>query len=110
MNSDKKVSAIIPAYNEEATIESVVCRLIQRLPECEIIVVNDGSTDETAARASRGGAIVLNHDLRLGYGASIKTGVRNAKGEYVLLCDGDGQHSPDDAALLIDRCDGYDMV
>lgn len=110
MNLGKKISVIIPAYNEEAAVESVVRGLIRRLPEAEVIVVNDGSADSTGKYAARAGAVVLNHDLRLGYGASIKTGVREAGGEYVLLCDADGQHSAEDAGRVAEQCDGYDMV
>ncbi len=110
MSVDKKNSVIIPAYNEETAIEEVVRGILRRLPGTEIIVINDGSSDATAERAERAGAVVLNHDLRLGYGASIKTGVRAAEGEYVLLCDGDGQHSAEDAARVAEAGEGYDMA
>jgi glycosyltransferase involved in cell wall biosynthesis len=106
----KKISVVIPAYNESAAIASVVGGMIRRLPGCEVIVVNDGSADETPQLAAGAGAAVVSHDLRLGYGASIKTGVMAAKREYVLLCDGDGQHAPEDAARLAEKGEGYDMV
>lgn len=110
MNFNEKVSVVIPAYNEEASIETVVAGIKKHLPGCEIIVVNDGSCDATADRAACAGAVVLFHDIRLGYGAAIKTGVRAATGEYVLLCDGDGQHAPNDVARLVEFSRDYDMV
>lgn len=104
------ICVVIPAYNEESAIGSVVHGLAQRLPNAEIIVVNDGSTDNTAAIAEKAGAVVLSHDHQRGYGASIKTGMQAASGDYIISCDGDGQHSPEDVMLLVKECDGYDMV
>jgi glycosyltransferase involved in cell wall biosynthesis len=100
MNNDQTISIVLPAHNEEASIEALVRGLLKLFPGQEIIVVNDGSSDATALAASRARAIVLSHEQRRGYGAAIKTGLRAAHGEYILICDGDGQHSPEDAALL----------
>jgi len=104
------VSIIIPAFNEEKVIGSVVKSITSAFPDSEIIVVNDGSTDNTAGEIAEPGITVLNHDHNRGYGASLKTGTRAATREYVLFCDGDGQHSVDDVRRLIKECDGYDLV
>lgn len=104
------ISIIIPAFNEEAAIGNVIKSLKLEFPECEIIAIDDGSTDATAVKAEAEGAIVIRHDKNLGYGASLKTGTRAASGEYVLFCDGDGQHSVEDVKKLIKECDDYDLV
>lgn len=104
------ITIIIPALNEEEAIGDVVRRLIGAFDGAEIIVVNDGSTDNTAERAKAEGALVTNHEWQLGYGSALKTGVRSSTREYVLFCDGDGQHSVDDVRKLIQECNGYDMV
>jgi len=104
------VSIIIPAFNEEEVIGSVVKSITSAFHDSEIIVVNDGSTDNTAGEIAESGITVLNHDHNRGYGASLKTGTRAATREYVLFCDGDGQHSVDDVRRLIKECDGYDLV
>ena len=87
------ISIIIPAFNEAEVIGYVVKSITSAFPDSEIIVVNDGSTDNTAAEISESGVIILNHDYNRGYGASLKTGTCAASGEYVLFCDGDGQHA-----------------
>ena len=104
------VSIIIPAFNEEKVIGSVVSSIRSAFPESEIIVVNDGSTDNTAGEIAGSGVIVLNHDHNRGYGASLKTGIRSATRDYVLFCDGDGQHRIEDIKKLMESCDGYNLV
>lgn len=104
------VSIIVPAFNEGEVIGSVVRSIHAAFPESEIIVVNDGSTDNTAGEIVASGVIVLNHDHNRGYGASLKTGTRAATRDYILFCDGDGQHSVEDVGRLIKECDGYDLV
>jgi glycosyltransferase involved in cell wall biosynthesis len=104
------ISIVIPALNEAEAIGQVLRSLRARFPEAELIVVNDGSTDNTAQVAADTGAEVLNHDRSRGYGASLCTGMKAAKGKYVLFCDGDGQHGAEDVERLIESCDGYDMV
>ncbi|RLA95065.1 MAG: glycosyltransferase family 2 protein, partial [Deltaproteobacteria bacterium] len=106
-----KVSIVIPALNEEKAIGQVVKSLSSKFPEAEIIVVNDGSTDNTAKIAKSSGATkIITHEFQRGYGASLRTGTLSATREYVLFCDGDGQHSPDDVEKLIKEVDGYDLV
>ena len=104
------ISIIIPAFNEEEGIGLVVDSITSAFPDSEIIVVNDGSTDRTADRVAAMGVTVLHHDHNRGYGASLKTGVRAATRDYVLFCDGDGQHSVEDVKRLIKECDDYDLV
>jgi len=101
---------IIPAYNEEQGIVSVIKALHNIAEKCEIIVVDDGSSDNTRKLASEAGAIVIHHPYNKGYGAALKTGIRNAKTNVVLLMDADGQHKPDDAFRLLQYMDEYDMV
>jgi glycosyltransferase involved in cell wall biosynthesis len=105
-----EVSVVIPAYNEEAGIATVVAELRARHPWREIIVVDDGSGDDTAARAGAAGARVVRHPYNKGNGAAVKTGIRAAQGAVVLLMDGDGQHAPEEAARLVAGVGLYDMV
>ena len=107
---DDNVSIVVPAFNEEAVIGQVVRALRSRFQHCEIIVVNDGSNDCTADKASGLGALVISHEQNRGYGAALKTGARVATQDFVLFCDGDGQHAEEDVARLIDVCDDYDLV
>jgi len=110
MNKDT-LSVVIPAKNEAQTIGDVVSSIHRVLPSAEIIVVDDGSDDSTSLIASRHGAKVISHLYSKGNGAAIKTGARNATGEHILFMDGDGQHRPEDAALLVNKMrEGYDMV
>jgi len=106
----RAVSVVIPAFNEEAGIARVVERVRARHPWHEVLVVDDGSTDETAARAAAAGARVIRHPYNKGNGAAVKTGIREATGSVVLLMDADGQHDPDDAAALIEPVGVHDMV
>ena len=104
------VSVVIPAYNESASIAPLVAGLRLAAVWREIIVVDDGSIDDTGARAAGAGATVVRHPYNKGNGAAVKTGIRNASGTFVLIVDGDGQHRPADAARLAARLDEYDLV
>jgi glycosyltransferase involved in cell wall biosynthesis len=104
------VSVVIPALNEEDGIGDVVSHLRGAAPWLEILVVDDGSNDATSARAAAAGAHVIRHPYTKGNGASVKTGIRTATGEYVLIVDGDGQHAPADARALTDRLGEFDLV
>ena len=110
MAAPAEVSVVIPAYNEGAVISEVVAALAASGPWHEIIVVDDGSKDDTASHATAAGATVVRHPYNKGNGAAVKSGIRRASGEYVLIIDGDGQHSPDDARRLVSRLGEYDLV
>ena len=105
-----EVSIIIPAYNEAETIGDLVLRIKSFHPDIEIIVVNDGSTDDTAVIARNAGAHVHSHPYNIGNGAAIKTGIRIAKGDFLVFMDGDNQHNPEDIEKMLEYFPDYDMV
>jgi glycosyltransferase involved in cell wall biosynthesis len=105
-----KISVIIPVFNEEHTIAELVKKIRSYLPEAEIIVINDGSDDNTAKMAQDSGAIVFNHPYNIGNGAAIKSGIRTATGEVLVFMDGDGQHDPADIDAMLAYFPDYDMV
>jgi glycosyltransferase involved in cell wall biosynthesis len=104
------VSVVVPAYNESASIGPLVSGLRLAGSWREIIVVDDGSSDDTGARAAEAGARVIRHPYNKGNGASVKTGIRNAGGAFILILDADGQHRPSDAARLVAKLGEYDLV
>ncbi len=106
----REVSIVIPACNEAAAIGGVVGGLVAQGPWREIIVIDDGSTDDTAARAGAAGAHVIRHPYTKGNGAAVKSGIRHASGAFVLIVDGDGQHRPEDAPRIVARLGEYDLV
>lgn len=114
MNSEtagQSLSIIIPAKNEAAAIGGVVRTARAEFPDAEILVVNDGSSDDTAAVAEQAGAKVISHPVSLGNGASIKTGARAASADILAMLDGDGQHDPKNLGKLLAKLDeGYDMA
>jgi glycosyltransferase involved in cell wall biosynthesis len=110
MADPSAVSVVIPAFQEEAAIAAVVADVIARGPWREVLVVDDGSTDRTAERAEQAGARVVRHPYNKGNGAAVKTGIRQAKGDVVLLMDADGQHQGDDMRRLVAPIDPFDMV
>jgi glycosyltransferase involved in cell wall biosynthesis len=105
------LSIIIPAKNESAAIGEVVNKIVSLYPDAEILIVNDGSTDDTAKLAQEAGATVINHPRALGNGAAVKRGARKASGSILVFLDADGQHDPTDIPRLLERLDqGFDMV
>jgi glycosyltransferase involved in cell wall biosynthesis len=105
------LSIVIPAKNESLSIGAVVLGVREIYPSAEVIVVDDGSSDETAKAAATAGAKVISHPYSKGNGAAIKAGARSASGRIIVFMDGDGQHDVSDISRLLERIDaGYDMV
>lgn len=95
---------IIPAFNEEATLRDVVLGIRRALPQADILVVNDGSTDGTETVSRNEGVILLNHPYNMGIGATMQTGFLYALRtgyDTVVQLDGDGQHNPESLPALI---------
>jgi glycosyltransferase involved in cell wall biosynthesis len=94
----------VPAFNEELALGPTIATLRASMPTSviEVIVVDDGSTDRTAAVAAESGVRVMRHPTNRGYGAALKTGVREATGDYILTMDADGQHRIEDVVALCD--------
>ena len=103
-------TVIVPAFEEGAAVGDVVESLRTRAAWKEILVVDDGSSDETSRWARDAGARVIRHPYNKGNGAAVKTGIRNATGEWVLILDADGQHRPEDAVRLVGWLGEYDLV
>jgi glycosyltransferase involved in cell wall biosynthesis len=93
-----RVSIVLPARNEAASLRAIVEGIRKSHPDAEVIVVDDGSDDATAEEAAAGGARVVRHPYSMGNGATIKSGARAARGEILVFMDADGQHIPDDIA------------
>lgn len=105
------ISIILPAKNEAAALRDLLPRLRAARPDDEIIVVDDGSTDDTRAICAANGVTALSSPYSMGNGAAIKRGARAASGDVLVFMDADGQHDPAMIARLLDRlAQGYDMV
>ena len=109
-NKRYEVTILLPAYNEAGVIGETIRAIRALHPDFEILVVDDGSTDNTMREAMEAGANVWPHPYNMGNGAAIKSGLRCARGEWVLMMDADGQHKPEDIARLLEHKDRYDMV
>ncbi|CAB1208105.1 glycosyltransferase family 2 protein [Acinetobacter bouvetii] len=106
-----KYSVVLPAKNEAGAIGETIKKIQQLDFVDEILVVDDGSTDETPQIAKHAGAKVITHPYSKGNGAAIKTGARNAAGEIIIFMDADGQHDPDNIPKLLEKIEqGYDLV
>ena len=109
-NKRYEETILLPAYNEAGVIGETIRAIRALHPDFEILVVDDGSTDNTMREAMEAGANVWPHPYNMGNGAAIKSGLRCARGEWVLMMDADGQHKPEDIARLLEHKDRYDMV
>ncbi len=104
-------SIIIPVRNEAASLRTLLPEIQSRMPTAEIIVVNDGSTDDTAEMCRQYGTKLVTHPYGMGNGSAVKSGARVAQGEILVFMDGDGQHQPQDISRLLVKLEqGYDMV
>ena len=105
------ISIVLPAKNEAKNITAVLQSIQALNLNAEVLVINDGSTDNTAELAVQAGAKVISHPYSQGNGAAIKTGARNATGDIIVFMDGDGQHNPVDIPMFLQKMEqGYDMV
>jgi glycosyltransferase involved in cell wall biosynthesis len=110
MSIEERTSILIPAFGEEKSIATLIDSIKRLGPWKEILVVDDGSTDRTAESARAAGAQVIRHPYNKGNGAAVKTAVRAASGEFIVLLDADGQHPPEEIAKLTEKLGAYDLV
>jgi hypothetical protein len=99
--NQKNVSIIMPAKNEASAIRAVIESIRRHVPDAEILIIDDGSTDDTATVSQVAGARVVSHPYSMGNGAAIKTGARSAVGDVLVFMDADGQHDPADIPRLL---------
>lgn len=105
------LSIVLPAKNEAESLLQLLPVLREHFPDDEIIVVDDGSTDNTVDICKQHGVTVISHAYSMGNGAAIKTGARNAAGDILMFMDADGQHRPEDIRGLVAMIEnGYDMA
>jgi len=105
------ISIVIPVFNEAMGLAELLFKIqALKLDRSEVIVVDDGSTDDSAEIARQAGAQVVHHPYNIGNGAAVKSGMRAARGRWIVLMDGDGQHKPEDIPKLLAEAANYHMV
>lgn len=110
-DTENRLSIILPCYNEEDNLRNILPKLCELHPEAEILIVDDGSNDDSIEVAKQFPIKIISHPHNMGNGASVKTGARQAIGDILLFMDADGQHNPHDISRLVDKLEeGYDMV
>lgn len=108
---DSRISVVIPAKNEAKPLAELLPSITRLYPDFEVILVNDGSTDNTSEVCKKFNVKEVNHPYSKGNGAAIKAGARAATGDVIVFMDGDGQHKAEDIALLLERLfEGFDLV
>src|SRR3990172_8360776 len=103
---DKQVIIIIPAFNEEGNIPSLIEVIRSKVSEADVLIIDDGSADRTARVAEKAGALVARLPFNMGYGAALQTGFKYAlmnRYRYVIQMDADGQHDPDSIRTLLEE-------
>jgi glycosyltransferase involved in cell wall biosynthesis len=106
-----EISVILPVFNEAKNLGWVLDELDSlKLADVEVIVVDDGSTDGTSEVAKTRGVRLVRHPYNVGNGAAVKSGIRSAKGKWLVFMDGDGQHRPEDIPGLLAETNDYHMV
>jgi len=112
MSLQSTVSIVLPAFNEEKGLATLLPELKTLYPEHEILVIDDGSTDATIPVCDKNKVKVISHPYAMGNGAAIKSGARHATGDLIVFMDADGQHDPKDIQLLTEKLqnENYDMV
>lgn len=110
----KKVTIVIPVYNEAVALKDFIPSVEGMLKQqngWEALLIDDGSTDGGCKQIENSPSFkIIRHPARLGYGAAVKTGLKNAHGEFVALMDGDGQHDPNQLLKLIEALKDNDLV
>lgn len=110
-NPEASISIILPAYNESEALKVLLPKLRDKFSLDEIIVVDDGSVDDTQAACQANDIKYIRHPYNIGNGAAVKTGARSATGDILVFMDADGQHDPADIEKMVEKLNtGYDMV
>lgn len=108
---NKKISIVVPIFNEQSVVNDTIERIKKTVPDSEIIVINDGSSDDTLEILKTINNIkIINHPYNLGYGASLKHGIKIATGKWIVITDADNTYPIEDIPKLLKYSDSYDMV